>query len=391
MREAVELPPGTALSVRLTTAIPRQARPGLPVQAVLVAAVDRDGAVLLRAGGTLHGTVKASGRLPRERHRSYLDLEFGDIVTPAGAVLPLRARVADVDNARESVDSEGRIIGLPWIPVRPTTVEALLLLAAHAHPVALVAFEAGKLAVRQAARVPVEYAAGTDMTLTLREPLRVRAPPPETPRPDLSENAVLAALAARLPARTEATRSRRPSDLTNILLVGTREEVAEAFVAAGWTEARPFGLKAAARSFVALAERHGYKPAPVSRQELGGAAPAAVFEKQNNTLAKRHHVRIWAVDEAFRGRPVWLGAATHDVGIVFDHKDRTFTHRIDARIDDERQKVMADVEFVGRVREAGLLERLHVPRRTQTATGDPVESDGRLGVLILEEAPPLTP
>ena len=39
---------------------------------------------------------------------------------------------------------------------------------------------------------------------------------------------------------------------------------------------------------------------------LEGDAPGLVFEKQNNTLTKRHHVRIWPRTESFRGRPVWL-------------------------------------------------------------------------------------
>ena len=35
----------------------------------------------------------------------------------------------------------------------------------------------------------------------------------------------------------------------------------------------------------------------------------------------------------------------------------------------------------------GLLERPSIPHLTQNATGDSVETDGRLGVLLLEETP----
>lgn len=91
---------------------------------------------------------------------------------------------------------------------------------------------------------------------------------------------------------------------------------------------------------------------------------------------------------AFRARLLWLAAATHDIGIVLDRRDKTFTHRIDGRIDDERDKLMADFEFTGRVQATGLLERPTVPRLSQNGTGDSVETDGRLGVLVLEDTPP---
>ncbi|HEV7501980.1 MAG TPA: hypothetical protein VGQ33_18325, partial [Vicinamibacteria bacterium] len=210
----VELPAGTSLSVRLTSAIPAHAKPDLAVSAVLIAPVVQDGAVVLSSGATVRGVVEAARALPHERHRSYLRIAFHEVVTDTGA-LPVVAQVSDVDNARESVDADGRIVGLGWVPVRPTRVEALLLLAAHAHPVALAALEAGKLAVRQVGRVPIEYAPGTEMTVTLTEPLHVTVTT-AAPRPsDLSTDNELARLAADLPTRTEVPRLQRPADLTN--------------------------------------------------------------------------------------------------------------------------------------------------------------------------------
>ena len=379
---AVELPAGTELQVRLTTAIPAHARAGLALSSVLVAPVARDGRVVLPAGAVLSGTVAAAGELPRERHRCHLRLAFSEIAVAPGGTLPIETRVLDVDNARETVDADGRILGLARIRARPTRLEALLLLAAHAHPIALVAVEAGKLAVRERERVAIEYRPGVEMTLRLLQPLRlgVAASPPG--RPDLSSDGELRRLVSDLPTRTEAARFKRPSDLTNVLLVGSRDEVSQAFLEAGWTEAKPLGLKTGARAFVALAEHHGYESAPVSLLRLEGDAPGLVFEKQNNTLTKRHHVRIWPRTESFRGRPVWLAAATHDIGISFDRRDRTFVHRIDPRIDAEREKLMADLEFTGRVSAAGLVER-RAPRLARNAHGDSVETDGRLGVLVL--------
>ena len=383
-----ELPPGTQLSVRLTSAIPAHAKAGLPVTAVLVAPVAQAGTILLPSGVTVGGMVEAAGKLSTEHRHPYVQLAFGEIRGLSAQTLAIQARVVEVDNARESVDTEGRIVGLGNVHARPTAVDALLLLAMHGHPIAFLAAEAGKLGIREAKRAPIQYGAGTELTLTLLAPFSPPLPAPGSgpDRWDLSRDLVLERLASALPVRAETARFKQPSDLTNVLLVGTRDDVREAFLAAGWAEARPLGVKTAARAFLALASRHGYKPAPVSRLELQGASPDLVFEKQNNTLAKRHHVRIWSRQERFGDEAVWLGAASHDVGIVFDRKHRTFTHRIDRRIDDERGKIMSDLEFTGRVRASGLVERPDVPSQTENATGDPVVTDGRLAVLWLGEA-----
>jgi LssY C-terminus len=380
-----ELPAGTELSVRLTSAIPAHANAGQPVTTVLVVPVTQAGVVILPSGVTVSGVVEAAGELRAEHRHRYLQLAFDEIRGLSSRPLAIQARVAEVDNARETVDPEGRIVGLGNIRARPTAVDALLLLAAHGHPIAFVAAEAGKLGLRAVERAPIEYDAGTELTLKLLAPVSPPSPSPGSgpDLPDLSRDPVLERLASALPVRAVTARLKQPADLTNVLLLGTGDDVREAFLAAGWTEARPLGVKSVARAFLALAHRHGYKPASVSRQELQGAPPDLVFEKQNNTLAKRHHVRIWSREERFRGETVWLGAASHDVAIFFDRKRRTFTHRIDPRIDDERDKIMSDLAFTGRVRAAGLVERPDVAAQSGDAPGDAVVTDGRLGVLRL--------
>src|SRR5207247_1409152 len=153
----------------------------------------RDDALRHRARGRLR--AGANGRSNRSgdraaagvrRRASMISLAgvllLGAALAPGGT-LPSETRVLDVDNARETVDADGRILGLARIRARPTRLEALLLLAAHAHPIALVAVEAGKLAVRERERVAIEYRPGVEMTLRLLQPFRlgVAASPPVRP------------------------------------------------------------------------------------------------------------------------------------------------------------------------------------------------------------------
>src|SRR5579883_953437 len=111
--------------------------------------------------------------------------------------------------------------------------------------------------------------------------------------------------------------------------------------------------------------------------------PDLVFEKVNNTFARRHHLRIWSRPETFLNRPVWVVAATHDTGISFSEADRTFIHRIDSHIDNERAKVVADLLFTGRVQGIEFIARPAAPTHGQNATGDNLETDGRMAVLLL--------
>jgi LssY-like putative type I secretion system component LssY len=381
---SVEIPAGTEVHARLTTAIPWHAKPGLAVSAVLVEPMAAEGVALLPPGTVLRGRVEGTGDYPPDHRRSCLKVDFGELDLPSGSALPIETRLVDVDNARETVDEEGRIVGMPWVPVRPGGLDALLLVAAHAHPISLVAFEAAKLAVHEAGRAPIAYATGTDLTLEILN--RPRVPPCVASGPArLPTDDDLIGLVPLLPDRAEAAKFRKPSDLTNLLVAGSRDSVRQAFFAAGWTEARPLGFRTGARALVALATRRGYRPAPVSLLRLDGVAPDLVFEKQNNTVARRHHVRLWRLPESSTHGPIWLGAATHDVGITFDRRHRTFTHRIDSNVDHEREKVASDLAFTGRVQAWDLVGRPDVPLDTENATGDRIETDGRLAVLVLSE------
>jgi hypothetical protein len=81
--------------------------------------------------------------------------------------------------------------------------------------------------------------------------------------------------------------------------------------------------------------------------------------------------------------PVWVAAATHDTGIEFSQQDLTFIHTIDPLIDRERAKIVADLLLTGRVSALALVPRPDVPKATKNATGDRVETDGRMAVLAL--------
>lgn len=311
-------------------------------------------------------------------------MQFDLVQDVQGVMHPITSQVVAVDNARESVAADGLILGIPAIRVLPSKKETLLMLAAYAHPFLLVAAEGVRLARRRGENPAITYDTGTEIHLRLTSPPSWSSLACAGPLvPDLPADPLLDTMVLRWPVRTESGQPARSADWVNVAFVGARTDLERAFAAGGWTTAVENSLRADVRVFLSLAEREGYRSGPVSLLTLGGTDPALVFQKQNNTFAMRHHVRIWSSSFAYRNQPVWIGAATHDTGIEFSASTKHFTHRIDGQIDLERAKVLGDLGFTGSLRGYAMVVRPPIPPRSENAAGDAVMTDGRIVIMFL--------
>jgi hypothetical protein len=244
---------------------------------------------------------------------------------------------------------------------------------------------AAKSAILRPADAEISYEPGVELRLRLNEPLELEPVPGAEPAFDpVASESDLIRLVTRQPFRTTAQKPPKPSDITNLMFIGSEEQLSQTFFSAGWATAAALNAQSTLETFRAIAELRGYKEAPMSILLLDGRAPELVFQKQNNTFAERHHLRIWRSKDTFQGAPVWLCAATHDTGIEFSPQNRTFIHTIDPLIDRERSKVVNDLLLTGRVRSLALVDRPEVPKKSHNATGDELLTDGRMAVLILK-------
>jgi LssY C-terminus len=382
----VDIPAGTHLSIRLRDRISsKHSQVGESVSATLIAPVQIDGQELIPPGFLVRGAVSNPSPAHRRLNHAVLDLRFGSLIG-TNRSLAFKASVLSVDNARESVDSEGVIHGLRPLRRTPTQLEDFLMLAAYAHPAVLASLEMGRFIVAEEEKPRITYEPGVELWLTLTSPLQIAAlPKPEIIRQPAALHASpeLTALVNDLPLRT-STPHGTPSDLVNMMFMGSQEALVNAFRDAGWKPAETLDLKTETQTFLALAFQHSYREGPVSTLMIDGQKPAFVFEKETNTYAKRHHVRIWRRPQSFAGQPVWIGAATHDIGIVFSHEARTFSHSVGPDIDGERLKIQNDLTFTGDVSAAGLIARPSAPKSFQNATGDHLETDGFIAILRLK-------
>jgi hypothetical protein len=197
----------------------------------------------------------------------------------------------------------------------------------------------------------------------------------DVPLLSAAETATVQKTLATLPVQQTDRGPNHPSDLVNILIIGSRGEISRSFRAAGWTLPETHGVMALYHIFHCAVERKSYSHLPMSNLKLNGVAPDAAFEKSLDTFAKRHHVRLWHDDKA----GVWLAAATEDVG--YRREGVHLTHRTDRRIDNERAKVVNDLAFTGCVDRGALIPRDSL-KPAQDA-GSSISTDGDIAVLQL--------
>jgi hypothetical protein len=367
----------TSVQARLRTAVSSQrSKPGEPVRVSVLAPVVLGDNVVIPIGSLISGQIVEVRQLNERQHRAGILLRFDQVEFPDGRTTTIQGRVSDVDNARETVDEAGWIQGERPVSVRPSKKEGLLLLAAYAHPLTLAALGCMKLLQREAAHLQISYKPGVDMTIRAAIPADIGyIGKLEQPNPD---NA-LVQMVEKLPTRTARFQDLKAGDFTNLLLIGSLQDIQAAFTNAGWTTSVSLGVKSGLRSFYATAEEHPYQKGPMAKFLLHDRKQDVVFQKQNDTFAKRHHIRLWQESFSFNGHPVWIASSTHDVAIAFSLFG--FRHVVDPWIDLERQKIIEDLVYTGSATLEGFVERPGVPNISRNAVGDPLRTDGKIAIL----------
>ena len=130
-------------------------------------------------------------------------------------------------------------------------------------------------------------------------------------------------------ARLTHTGNDLPGDPLNISLIGTEEEIVRSLVLASWRPADALSFRSSVRIVVDTVLSEPDPNAPVSNLYLYGRREDLAFEKPiGHSPRERNHVRFWKSAHEEGGRPIWMGAATHDVGVELSRTTEQVTHRI---------------------------------------------------------------
>ncbi|HZT30102.1 MAG TPA: LssY C-terminal domain-containing protein [Bryobacteraceae bacterium] len=381
-----QIPAGTEIQLRLKTKVASNASKAKdPVEAIVLEPVMVNGAFAIPAGTTVRGVVE-SAKAAASGDRAQLALNFNQLEMGSKKV-KLATLLTAVDNAREQINDKGQILGILSSETISGELDSEISKVTERYSGLGDILGAAKGAFLKPVDTEIVYSPGVELTVKLTQPVTLNGTAPPGPVAKLqpvADQDALVQLVNSQPFQTVAQKPPKPSDMTNLMFIGSEELLRAAFADAGWSEAAALSTQSKLETFRAIAEVRGYKEAPVSVLLLDGQAPSLVFEKLNNTFAQRHHLRVWRRPVSFEGKAVWVCSATHDTGIAFSEKDRTFIHKIDPQIDRERAKVVSDLLLTGKVRSLAAVERPLVPRQSANATGDQLLTDGQMAVVILQ-------
>jgi hypothetical protein len=391
---AQELTPGDTLHIRLLTRVRSDHRERPVVHALVIAPISTaDGRTIVPPGSVLSGRVTGGGMEQFGGKRHWLTLQFDSIAVPIdsatgdtiGAAVSMR--IAGVDNAREIVDSAGRIVGPPIPSVVRSKRDWVVFLLGAFHPVGAIVIAAtmeGEMAERHR---KVSLDAGMELSAVLTGSTTLAQWCPWKPPPSIAGGVNPDSIATSVPLHAEIQEKDAPSDIIGIAVIGSLTQLRVAFAAAGWTRAVPTSMRNDFVTFVKAAKGEGYDAQAVSELVLDGRPPDYAYEKVADTFVKRHHFRVWrwplgaAEDDS---TALWLIAATHDIGVTFSSQRHSFTHAVDPRIDLERDKIVSDLVAADRVSALSYASRT-APAGGATVNGgrSPVITDWRMAVVVL--------
>ncbi len=193
-------------------------------------------------------------------------------------------------------------------------------------------------------------------------------------------------LLSKIPRRVNDP-DNHPGDMVNVLIVGTQDQVVQAFTDAGWVQVDKTVRNTAMNALIGSIEKKDYLTMPMSVLYLFGRAQDYGFAHAEpvRVAMSRNHLRVWKSPYEVDGRPLWCVAATHDIGFERDQRNNGVTHKIDPAIDGEREYVNGTLSGTGLVTEREHVTPADPLTTAKTATGGEFHSDGRILVLVLKK------
>lgn len=362
----------------------------MPIEAVLIAPVLSADSIVLPAGTLVHGQLTEAHRVGMGlyRERAALRLEFNLLELPNGSQVRIESRVAGIENARETLESNGTVRGIRstnTVGFRSSTVLTSLVAV---DPIALMFSTAAFSTMLRFSDPEISWHTGAELFLQVDrafesgfEQAATTTPIAQTP----IAQAELSDLIRRMPYQTQKLSGGKLSDLTNIVFLGDRAAIERAFIAAGWVQSLTPNAAVQYRTVRAFLESQPFEEAPMSTLLLEGQRATMTLSKSLGDFSKRHHLRVFEHDETWEGQPVFTASATHDTGIVISVGQRTITHRIDERIDEERAKVFNDLNFTGCVDAVQLVNRPWVVTGASKGGGQNITTDRAVAVVRINE------
>jgi hypothetical protein len=192
-----------------------------------------------------------------------------------------------------------------------------------------------------------------------------------------------------LPRSTTNHHGTAEGDPLNLVAIGDFETILSGF-GGRWDETEVISLASCWRTFKAFALGASYRYSPVSALYFRGRCQDFALQRIRETINERLHLRLWITPLRYKGKPVWVGQVSRDIGVRFTLKTWNLTtHKIDPDVDESRDYVLDELMEGGRVAVAGYVPGVEAAARTSprhNLTGDPYFTDGLRAAALFSEA-----
>jgi hypothetical protein len=349
------IPDQTPVKLQLTESVSSaHAHPGDRLDFIVARDVNIEGFTVIPAGTVASGSVTGVKGKRLLGIGGNVALKLDSVELANGDRVGLHAQLNVKGHSRTKLMAAGMIVtGLVFLPATPV----LLLTRGH------------DSTVLKSTEITAHIDAATSVLSAGLQPSQERSSDLDT-------------MMDYLPPRVFNAEGRQ-GDMLNLVLVGQKEDVQNAFARAGWVKTDKWNP-----IFVWHLLLHGTKDAsiPMARLYLFGRAQdySYALPEPGAVVSRRHHLRIWKTDHTLDGTPIWVGSATHDVAIEVAKRGRLINHRIDPAVDAERDFIGVDLTSTSSISRQEYLHSADPVFQAQTASGQTYHSDSRILLLDLD-------
>ena len=194
-----------------------------------------------------------------------------------------------------------------------------------------------------------------------------------------------------LPSFTTNADGDEYGDPLNLVLIGEPNDIVPALVRRNWHATETTWSRAIMRTIKSFLKGERYRYSPISPLYVFGRPQDIGWQKARSTINERNHMRFWLSSMRFRGKKVFVGQISRDIGVKFTLKSPTIsTHVIDPDVDEARRYFVEDLAYSQALAKTGYVKGAGVVNKEEprvNLVGDPFYTDGFRAVLFFESRP----
>jgi hypothetical protein len=208
---------------------------------------------------------------------------------------------------------------------------------------------------------------------------------------DYTDDEAFRAALQALPCCATNKQGTRNGDPLNLVVVGGLDDAFPALVRRGWSPTEETWSGSVTKMITSAVSGERYRYAPVSPLYLYGRPQDLALQRARDNVHQRNHLRLWLSPMRYRGKRVWVGQISRDIGSRLTiYSPYLTTHKIDPDVDEARTALTEDMAYSQNLAAIGLVSGVGAAPKDAprgNLTKDPYYTDGFRAVLIFDAQP----